>query len=257
METRRVRQKFRNGRRWEFREFDIPTDEEIGRLAERLHTARQAHSELLDDWHVSYTPSRSFDYRRESYDPLDPASREVSQVHSAIPSHFEIRYGSWLTPYWRIRLTWNKGDDQPPDWLRQEPDVTALPAATQQSLFADVMNVSQERPSPSPPFLEGTAYQIEATEYERNPEARRLCILHYGARCFICGFDFGKAYGLVAEGFIHVHHLTPVSTVGEQYAVDPIADLRPLCPNCHAVAHLRTPPYSIEDIKRFLQSTLR
>ena len=33
-----------------------------------------------------------------------------------------------------------------------------------------------------------------------------------------------------------------------------VEDLRPVCPNCHAVIHLRTDrPYSIEDVKAFLK----
>ena len=35
-------------------------------------------------------------------------------------------------------------------------------------------------------------------------------------------------YGPLVAGFIHVHHLKQLSTVGEGYAVDPIADLRPI-----------------------------
>ena len=89
--------------------------------------------------------------------------------------------------------------------------------------------------------------------YERNPEARRRCIEHYGAKCVVCGFDFGAVYGGVAEGLIHVHHLKPISEVGEGYVVDPVEDLRPVCPNCHAVIHLRTdPPNLIEDLRGFL-----
>ena len=59
-------------------------------------------------------------------------------------------------------------------------------------------------------------------------------------------------YGEVAEGLIHVHHLRSLSEVGEEYIVDPIADLRPVCPNCHAVLHTRTPPFSIEEVVTFL-----
>ncbi len=36
----------------------------------------------------------------------------------------------------------------------------------------------------------------------------------------------------MGEGFIHVHHLKPLSEVGYEYRVDPIRDLRPVCPNC-------------------------
>ena len=32
----------------------------------------------------------------------------------------------------------------------------------------------------------------------------------------------------VGEGFIHVHHIKPVSEIGETYQVDPIDDLIPV-----------------------------
>jgi 5-methylcytosine-specific restriction protein A len=51
-------------------------------------------------------------------------------------------------------------------------------------------------------------------------------------------------YGAIAETLIHVHHVKPISEVGESYMVDPISDLIPVCPNCHAVIHLKTPPYA-------------
>jgi 5-methylcytosine-specific restriction protein A len=53
-------------------------------------------------------------------------------------------------------------------------------------------------------------------------------------------------------GFTHVHHLKLLSTVGSGYQVDPIEDLRPVCPNCHAVIHRREPPYSIDEVRAFL-----
>ena len=47
------------------------------------------------------------------------------------------------------------------------------------------------------------------------------------------------------EGLIHVHHLKSLAEIGHSYQVDPIKDLMPVCPNCHAVIHsgpdLRTP----------------
>ena len=89
--------------------------------------------------------------------------------------------------------------------------------------------------------------------YEWDPRARQLCIARYGTDCAICGFSFGETYGKVGEGFIHVHHLRPLAEVGEEYKVDPIADLRPVCPNCHAVLHRRVPAYSIEDVQAFLR----
>ena len=75
---------------------------------------------------------------------------------------------------------------------------------------------------------------------------------HYGAKCFICGFDFGSAYGELAHGFIHVHHLKRLAEIGAEYVVDPIRDLRPVCPNCHAVLHMKTPPFEIEEVQEQL-----
>lgn len=101
-------------------------------------------------------------------------------------------------------------------------------------------------------MVEGAVRRVSVNAYERNPEARKQCIEYYGARCFVCGFDFSEVYGEVGTGYIHVHHLRPLSDVGERYAVDPIADLRPVCPNCHAIVHRRIPPYSVEEVRAML-----
>ena len=101
-------------------------------------------------------------------------------------------------------------------------------------------------------YTEGAIRQAWVNAYERNPTARSLCIAHYGAKCVICGFDFGAIYGPLAEGCIQVHHVKPLSEVGHKYTVDPIADLRPVCPNCHAVIHLGKPCRTIEEVRHLL-----
>jgi predicted HNH restriction endonuclease len=60
-------------------------------------------------------------------------------------------------------------------------------------------------------------------------------------------------YGPEVEGFIHVHHLRALSDLAREYVVDPVADLRPVCPNCHAVLHSRRPAYSIEEVRGLLE----
>ena len=62
-------------------------------------------------------------------------------------------------------------------------------------------------------------------------------------------------YGSIAAGMIEAHHVTPVSELGPDYVIDPLDDLVPLCPNCHAVAHRRNPPLSVSEVKAFLHGT--
>jgi predicted HNH restriction endonuclease len=38
------------------------------------------------------------------------------------------------------------------------------------------------------------------------------------------------------------------------YLIDPVADMRPVCPNCHAVIHLCDPPLSIEETKAMIKA---
>ncbi len=90
-------------------------------------------------------------------------------------------------------------------------------------------------------YYEGTRRRVEVNSYERDADARAACIAHYGNRyaCEICGFNFGDAYGSLGNQYIHVHHLVPLSTIGQSYKVNPKKDLIPVCCNCHAMIHRR------------------
>jgi predicted RNA-binding protein with PUA-like domain len=101
-------------------------------------------------------------------------------------------------------------------------------------------------------FPEGAVKRVTVNAYERNARSRKLCLEHWGYTCAACGFDFEKRYGALGKGFIHVHHIVPVSTVGEGYQINPITDLRPVCPNCHAMIHKTKVPATIDEIKRLL-----
>ena len=106
-------------------------------------------------------------------------------------------------------------------------------------------------------FVEGAVRRVVVNAYERDAKARQACINHYGVTCVICGFNFGLAFGADVADFIHVHHLRPLSEIGEEYEIDPIADLRPVCPNCHAMIHYGGITRSIEDVKSLLNPKLR
>lgn len=96
---------------------------------------------------------------------------------------------------------------------------------------------------------EGAKLQVTVNRYERNSAAREQCLRLKEYKCCVCGFDFEKTYGDIGHGFIHVHHVVPISEIGETYVVDPQNDLVPVCPNCHAMLHQRTPPYGVDEMK--------
>lgn len=98
-------------------------------------------------------------------------------------------------------------------------------------------------------LTEGTRRTVTVQVAERNPQARRACLRHYGSACVVCGVNFEDALGDVGRGIIQVHHLNPISDSSGERVVDPIADLRPLCPNCHVLAHREKPPIPIDRLQ--------
>lgn len=104
---------------------------------------------------------------------------------------------------------------------------------------------------------EGRTKQITVNIYERNPIVRAKCIEHHGAVCQVCDLNFESKYGKIGKGFIHVHHLIELSTISDDYEVDPIHDLQPVCPNCHAMLHKRKPAYLVKDLWKLMNKGLQ
>lgn len=111
------------------------------------------------------------------------------------------------------------------------------------SLFPDEVEKAPMR-------AEGGVKKVLVNAFERNEQARKECIRHHGYRCAVCRVLFSDVYGTIGDGFIHVHHLRPLSSIGEEYMVDPIHDLVPVCPNCHAMLHRRNPPLTLDELRR-------
>ncbi len=104
-------------------------------------------------------------------------------------------------------------------------------------------------------LLEGAKKLISVNAYERNKQARSECLNHYGFNCSVCDFDFEETYGEIGKEFIHVHHIVDLATINKEYKVDPISDLVPVCPNCHAMLHKRKPiAFTVEELKSILRS---
>lgn len=110
------------------------------------------------------------------------------------------------------------------------------------------------RPRDRTTFTEGEQCRSELAFFARNPELRTAAIAEWGAVCNVCGFDFSKSFGELGAGYIEVHHLEPMAakalalgTSGWSTTVD---DVRPLCANCHRMAHRCRPPVPLDELRR-------
>ena len=120
--------------------------------------------------------------------------------------------------------------------------------------FDDTLpNVIPEEITHPEQYTEGASKTVSVNVYERNPDARAKCIDHYGYKCAVCSFDFKDVYGSIGEKFIHVHHKVPLSEIKQEYVLNPIKDLIPVCPNCHAIIHRTRPALTIEQLKEHLK----
>lgn len=157
----------------------------------------------------------------------------------------------------------NHANAAPIPVLQGLPDSQAVPGVARHkcavcAFAAGVAAAGAERQYPdevpaAAQYPEGATRQVAVNQYERSARARAACIAHYGLRCAVCEMDFEAVYGADAAGLIHVHHLREIAGIGEAYQVDPIQDLRPVCPNCHAVIHRGKPIHSIDAVRAMLQ----
>lgn len=117
--------------------------------------------------------------------------------------------------------------------------------------FPDVqLGILDRADLPEELLIEGGMKDILTNRYERNITARKKCIAFHGTACNICGFDFGTTYGPEFAGKIHVHHKLPLFEIKEDYVVDPIEDLVPVCPNCHLILHSKPDGfYTVDEVK--------
>lgn len=100
---------------------------------------------------------------------------------------------------------------------------------------------------------EGKVKYMYGKKYERDPRNRAASITFHGTKCKICDFDFEKVYGRRGKGYIEIHHVNPLSNIGEEVIIDPKKDLIPVCANCHRMIHRRKDSIlSVEEMKELL-----
>jgi 5-methylcytosine-specific restriction protein A len=101
---------------------------------------------------------------------------------------------------------------------------------------------------------EGKQKIVFSTIFERDPRLRTQALLIHGFSCFGCRFNFEKTYGEIGRNFIHIHHTKPLYETGET-EINPMTDLIPLCPNCHAIVHRnKYSVLSLEELRQLIRT---
>ena len=128
-----------------------------------------------------------------------------------------------------------------------------LNAQVQTSMYPSNIQSSPKVESDVPMF-EGLLKTVTITFTERNPKARAACIAKHGCHCAVCEMNFEDIYGSVGKDYIHVHHIEPLAYANGMREVNPVTDLIPICPNCHAMLHHTDPPMSIAALRTLFNS---
>ena len=189
----------------------------------------KTYNELLTAMNISDNDTDKIQFRKWSIsDEITNISQVgdiLDQIYDYEISYFETELKAWLSDHSRT--------------------IKSFPQFDLQSLSLSEL--------PEEILIEGAMKDILTNKYERNIRARSRCIAYYGTACQICGFDFGEKYGEEFAGRIEVHHRKPLYEIKENYVVDPIKDLIPVCPNCHLVLHSKKDGvYTVEEVKSLI-----
>ncbi len=152
-----------------------------------------------------------------------PPSELRSDLRKALRGRWAVFEPNVEDAAWRIRRL----ADHRPDPGRRRQDL---------ALSGDEAGVASAGGREIP---EGAKTRVMVNRYERDPDARERCLDHFGHECQVCRLRFEDRYGEIGRDFIHVHHKTPLSEIAdhESHTVNPVEDLVPVCPNCHAMLH--------------------
>ena len=186
--------------------------------------------------------------------PAEPAGREECNAGDGYAS---IAFDALLPIGEQIRPDLLKTGISGPIWWEAIAGPVPVPQAAEpelRRLWREQGPVAASHaelvPGTFPPEAVAT---IDVNRYERDVDASRVCLAFHGTSCAACGFSFEAFYGDAGTGFIEVHHVVPPAMLKGGYKLDPVADLVPLCPNCHAMAHLGVaPPRTVSELRTII-----
>ena len=102
-------------------------------------------------------------------------------------------------------------------------------------------------------MVEGRLTEAKILRRQRNRAARQKCLEDSGYTCYVCGFNFEKAYGEIGKNFLEVHHTKPLATYDDEHPI-PQSELCALCSNCHSMVHRKREVMDVDELKRLFES---
>ena len=101
--------------------------------------------------------------------------------------------------------------------------------------------------------IEGRLTEAKVLRRQRNRAARQKCLEDSNYTCYVCGFNFEKAYGKIGKGFLEVHHTKPLASYDEEHII-PQSELCALCSNCHSMVHRTREVLDVDELKRMFEA---
>jgi hypothetical protein len=127
-------------------------------------------------------------------------------------------------------------------------DLTAINLPEEESTLSKQDSDEEEQKR-----LEGRLTEAKVLRRQRNRAARQKCLEDSGYTCYVCGFNFEKAYGEIGKGFLEVHHTKPLATYDDEHVI-PQSELCALCSNCHSMVHRKkNEVMDVDDLKKILE----
>jgi hypothetical protein len=111
---------------------------------------------------------------------------------------------------------------------------------------------------------EGEKIVAEHQIYIRSRRLREAAVEYYSRNgkivCQACTFDFETLYGELGKGFIEIHHAKPIFAYEgddiEKVIYEALANVIPLCSNCHRMVHRRRDHVMpVDELAKIIQST--
>ncbi|WP_081240998.1 HNH endonuclease [Streptomyces viridosporus] len=133
-------------------------------------------------------------------------------------------------------------------FTQREPEMLQAARAIEEGISSGELQLLPQQPDELDDdgftAVEGRLLVRRALARERDPKLRKLKIQRarqsgQPLRCEVCHFDFARFYGDLGDGYIEVHHVTPLHVSGMRKTG--LDDLACLCANCHRMCH-RTRP---------------